>query len=154
VKKFFDSDDWMERRYLKPDGGSVRLFVGRSYDPKRLYHHPELALAYGTDVRLAGIERFGAAPDVPVRVLTGYGKHEATLVLYSLLQDGAWVDNPYLFQLRTSWKLLFRGRSPMTLFFVEDAFRESSMPTERTAAARVLVESIRTYVDARGIPAQ
>src|SRR5664280_2539690 len=40
----FGSEDWIERIYTDEQGKSLRLFVGRSYDHKRLYHHPELAL--------------------------------------------------------------------------------------------------------------
>lgn len=39
----FSSTDWIERQYGGPSG--VTLFIGRSMDPKKLYHHPELALA-------------------------------------------------------------------------------------------------------------
>ncbi|MGQ0736346.1 MAG: hypothetical protein ACT4QD_22165, partial [Acidobacteriota bacterium] len=46
-KRRFDSDDWTERTYTR-QGDEVRLTIVRSYDPKTLYHHPELAVAYGT----------------------------------------------------------------------------------------------------------
>jgi hypothetical protein len=43
VMKNFDSSDWIERRDVS--NADRTLFVVRSFDLKRLYHHPELAIA-------------------------------------------------------------------------------------------------------------
>lgn len=47
----FGCTDSFERYYKDKAGNSVRLFVGRAYDLKRLYHHPELAISHGEDLR-------------------------------------------------------------------------------------------------------
>ena len=38
-----EAEDAIERRY----GPDITLFAARSFDAKQLYHHPELAVAYG-----------------------------------------------------------------------------------------------------------
>ena len=64
----FGTDDFIERRY----GADVTLFVARSYDPKRLYHHPELGVAYGRRFDSTSVvqEAAGSRP-VPIHVLLG-----------------------------------------------------------------------------------
>src|SRR5690349_592526 len=42
----FEATDWFERQY-RVDGREVLLTVIRSHDLKKLYHHPELDVAYG-----------------------------------------------------------------------------------------------------------
>jgi len=62
----FGATDWTERRYGSPE---VKLFVGRSFDSKRLYHHPELAVDYGQSYGQSEVVRLPGRPDVPVHVL-------------------------------------------------------------------------------------
>jgi len=113
----FESDDWMERIY-RSGADEVKLTVVRSHDPKRLYHHPELAVAYGPSYLRTEVRRFAERPDVPVHVL--YADSQATVAMYALHYDGAFVQDPILFQLRTAGELLFSGRKAMTLFFLTD----------------------------------
>jgi hypothetical protein len=120
VKKTFDSDDWVERHYDKPGGGEVTLFVSRSYDLKRLYHHPELAVAYGIDLRDAGIEPLAGAAGVPAHILRGEAEHGIGLAAYSLVYGDRFVSDPYAFQLELAGELVFTTRKPMTLFFAYD----------------------------------
>ena len=63
----FGCEDWIERIYTDEQGKSLRLFVGRSYDHKRLYHHPELALSYAKDLRGEGQIRLPG--QLPVTIL-------------------------------------------------------------------------------------
>jgi hypothetical protein len=115
----FDSDDSVERIY-RVGSHDVRLFVARSFDAKRLYHHPELAALRGTETAGAGIARLPARPDLPLHVLTTARGGQRGVAVYALLYDGHFVDNPILFQLRTSVELLFSGRKPMTLIMASD----------------------------------
>lgn len=145
VKKTFDTDDWSERDYLKPGGGEVTLFVSRSYDLKRLYHHPELAIAYGHDLREAEIQPLAGMATVPVHVLRDGGNQGTGLALYALLYDGEFVGNPYTFQLRTAGELLFSPRRAMTIFFAHDQTAPADARIDDAAAARVLVAAIRSF---------
>lgn len=126
AKERFDTDDWIERVH-RIAGQDVTLFVARSYDAKRLYHHPELALLRDTESASAGTIRPAARPDVPLHVLTTSRDGHRGLAVYALLYDGRFVDNPVLFQLRTATELLISGRKPMTLVF-------ASAPAGRPAA--------------------
>jgi hypothetical protein len=144
VKKTFDSDDWMERRYVNRQGGDVVLFAARSYDLKRLYHHPELAVAYGNDLREAGTTRLAAMEEVPVHVLRGEAPNPG-LAIYALMYEDGFVDNPYLFQMRTAWELLFSPRRAMTLLFAHDPTAEPGMALDTAPATQVLLDAIRSF---------
>ena len=136
----FNSDDWMERTYER-GAEQVRVAVIRSFDAKTLYHHPELAVAYGTP--FAGLEtrRFAARPDVPVFVLQpGPGVNAAAM--YVLHSGNQFVEAPIRFQLQTAGRLLFSRRAPMTLFFVFDPDVREGSSVEDSDAARLLFAAI------------
>lgn len=117
-KRRFESDDWIERRYVS-GSDDVVLTVVRSYDLKALYHHPELAVAYGTPFAHHETMRLPQHPEIPVHVLRSDGNSDA-VGLYVLHYDGRFVDDPIRFQIRTAGELLFNPRKPMTLFFIKD----------------------------------
>jgi len=118
-KRRFDSDDWIERTYTK-DGDDVQLTVIRSYDAKKLYHHPELAVAYGTSFVGHQLRRFPQDPSIPVHILKPAPGVSAR-AMYVLNYGDAFIDDPIRFQIKTAGELLFSRRKPMTLFFVHDA---------------------------------
>jgi hypothetical protein len=142
VMKNFDSSDWIERRY--PGNGGRTLFVVRSFDLKRLYHHPELAIAYGDSYAPTTIAYLPQRPEVPVHMLRSQSGRPLTSV-YTLLYDGAYVKDPVAFQLRTSLELLFSRRKAMTLFFVRDAGLQAEDHTGESAAATLLFDAMRTF---------
>ena len=117
-KRRFDSDDWTERLYAA-NGDEVKLTVIRSYDAKSLYHHPELAVAYGPSYVRSEVLRLADRPDVPVHTIYT-DEDNGTVAMYVLRYDDRFVQDPILFQMRASGELLFSGRKPMTLFFVTD----------------------------------
>jgi hypothetical protein len=124
----FASDDFIERRFL-----DVTLFVGRSYDPKSLYHHPELGLAYGQAFEPVTISTVAtAAGPIPLHVLTG----EHQLAVYALLYDGVFIADPVRFQLANALKMLIAPRRQMTLFFAHGA--PASAPLDSLAARAVV----------------
>ena len=139
----FDSDDWVERRYVSA-GDDVRLTVVRSFDAKTLYHHPELAVAYGTAFVGLDVRRFEARPEIPVFVLEP-GDGVSAGGLYVLHYDGRFVDAPIRFQLRTAGELLFSRRKPMTLFFVYDPSAPPQQDVERSGAVRLLFAAIDSF---------
>lgn len=138
----FGSNDWIERNYA--GAPAARLFVGRTFDPKRLYHHPELAIDYGRSYEPATIIRLASRPDVPVHLLRGSDAGGRAVALYSLQYRGDYIDDPIRFQLQTSFELLFRRRSPLTLFFaVQDL--GAAEDVEQSAAAALLVAAMNAF---------
>jgi hypothetical protein len=138
----FDATDWIERTY-HAGAKDVRLVVVRSFDLKKLYHHPELAAAYGTDLRPAGIQRSSTGPTVVHTFESVAGGRQA--VMYALLYDGVFVEDPLWFQLQTAGKLLVGGRRQMTLFFVHQSDVPAGEPLENTAAASVLRAAVEAF---------
>lgn len=117
IKKEFDSEDWVERAYERPGGDPVTVLVVRSYDMKRLYHHPELAVTEREYERDRLVEVPTAGGPVQVHVLKGT---PTGLAAYALVYRGETVGNPYTFQLKVAPELLFTGQRPLTLVFAED----------------------------------
>jgi len=146
VETRFKSRDWIERRYRETGEAPLLLFVSRSFDPKRLYHHPELALIYGSDFGEEEILRLSADPTRTIHFLRGRRNDEEQEVAYALLYDGRFVDDPILFQLKEAWRSLFRARRPMTLFFVSDSRPSSHLPLEEGRALRLLNRSIDSFL--------
>ena len=143
-KETFDSDDWFARTY-RQDGSEVTLSVIRSYDLKRLYHHPELAVAYGTSFVAHETRRLPAHAEIPLHVLrSGEGWH--TVAVYVLRYDDRYVERPIAFQLRTAGELLFSRRKPMTLFFAHQIAPDDA-DVAALPATRLLLESIRRFTD-------
>ena len=142
----FESDDWIEREYVDSSGRErVRLTVVRTYDAKSVYHHPELAVTYGTSFRDKEIRRFQARPDVPVHVLTPSPGVEAE-GLYVLYYDSRFVEDPIRFQIRLAGELLFSRRKPMTLFFAFDPQRRDAQNVEQAASLKLLLAAIDAFV--------
>lgn len=143
VKNNFESDDWIERIY-RADNLDVTVFVGRSFDAKRLYHHPELALLRGTETTPADTVWSESRHDIPLHVLKTSKDRQPGVAVYALLSDGEFIENPVAFQLRTSARLLISGRKPLTLFMASDHAGEARHP-EESAAARVLLKVIAAF---------
>jgi hypothetical protein len=111
VMDTYGTADYIEREYDR----NLTLFVARSYDAKRLYHHPENGVAHGEGYGRAKVVRQQGRPDVPMFLLENahYGRS-----VYALLYNGEFVDRPIRFQLQNALTLLVRPRALMTLFFV------------------------------------
>lgn len=114
LSEAFDTDDWAVRRVIDDSGSEIVLYVVRSFDWKRLYHHPELAIAHGHDLRYSGVSRLREAPEVPLHTLRGQANGVA---VYSLVYDEVPIAEPIREQLYLGLKVLFRPRRPMTLVF-------------------------------------
>ena len=136
--------DWIERNYTNQQGKSVRLFVGRSYDHKRLYHHPELALSYGKDLRMVGEIQYSEQPNIPVKLLANETK--PVIVAYALLYDKKFVGNAITHQLMSSIIQLITPRKPMTLFYVEEENTSAKSIFSETDAALVLEKAIKDFL--------
>jgi hypothetical protein len=136
------ASDWIERRYAGPP--VVKLFVGRSFDAKKLYHHPELAVDYGHNYSPVTTIRLPQRSDVPVYVLRGQGPSAQHGALYALHYDSGYVEDPIRFQLRTSFRSLFSRRQPMTLFFVSTDLPAGGS-LETSSAASILVAALAAF---------
>ncbi|MBI4526625.1 MAG: hypothetical protein HY695_22725 [Deltaproteobacteria bacterium] len=145
-KALFDSDDWTERTYAARGRRPITLLVVRSYDAKRLYHHPEIGAARGTSFSSKEIIRVAELPEMPVHVLRGPGEAETDLALYALHYGNRFIGNPYLFQLQRSGDLLVSGRKPMTLFFVHTTISRLEA-VDGGAPARLLTAAVRTFLN-------
>jgi hypothetical protein len=131
----FGTTDFIERRY----GTDVTLFVARGYDPKRLYHHPELGLAWGHSFDSASVLKVqSASVDIPLHTLSG----DSDFAAYALLYDDKFIENPMSFQIENAVQALFRPQRPMTLFFARG--RATSDPL-RSPVVRILVSAIESF---------
>ena len=142
-KRRFESDDWFERRYLS-GSDEVLLTVLRSYDLKRLYHHPELDVAYGAGYLSEAIVELRDAPGVPVRVLRTSAETGGTAV-YVLHYGDAYVANPLWLQVQVAGELLFSGRRPMTLIFARDLRGQRTGGVDSYPSSRVLVDALKSF---------
>jgi len=136
--------DWIERNYTNQQGKSVRLFVGRSYDHKRLYHHPELVLSYGKDLKMVGEMQYAAQSKVPVKLLAN--ETRPVIAAYALLYDKQFVENAITHQLKSSIIQLITPRKPMTLFYVEAENTSDLSIFSETDAAFVLESAIKDFL--------
>jgi hypothetical protein len=143
-EEVFGSSDWLERNYSDPrNTRSLSLFIVKGYDHKRLYHHPELAISYGKDLRSSGKIRLPSHPDLTIHRLDNESRtiHAA----YALLYDGKFISDPIRHQLLDSLNLLISARKPMVLFYVADnSSAQSSMANEATAET-LLTQAIADY---------
>ncbi len=143
AKDVFASHDWIERTY-QTSSFPVRLMAARSYDPKRLYHHPELALLRGQEFEPAGTIALPGRPEVPVHVLKTTRTGQRGTVAYVLLYNGEFVRNPILFQLRTSASLVVSGRRAMTLFLASDLAGDAER-LEDAPSVKLLGDAITSF---------
>jgi hypothetical protein len=143
VRETFATDDWIERTF-RINGVETTLFVARSYDPKRLYHHPELALLRGTQTTPAGVTTSRARPDLPLHLVETERAGARGIAVYALHYDETYVDDPLLFQLRTSIELLVSRRKPMTIFMTH-ALAGSANAIDEAPAVRLLLSAIGAF---------
>ena len=139
----FNSQDWIERVYSRTGGFEIRLFVARSYDHKSLYHHPELALSYGSDMTSEGVVPLPGSPEIPVHLLRE--NHGTGLVAYTMLYEDRFVYNPISLQIRSAFDLLFSASKPMTLFYVSTARTPGTRQTDLSSVADLLRAAVESF---------
>ena len=149
-RRLFEAADWSERRYVS-GLDEVMLTIIRSYDLKSLYHHPELAVAYGTNFTRNRVDYLGPRGDVPVHVLED-DDPTGPVGLYVLHYGDAFITDPIWFQIRTSGELLVGGRQQMTLFFARGMRRRAGQPVADLPWTPVLFEAIQQFTGAPAHP--
>jgi hypothetical protein len=119
VEEAFGTRDLVTRQY-----GAIELFAARSYDGKKLFHFPELALTYG---RAATATR-----DVEgARVIEFAQGKETRVAAYALLYGRRPAAQPIRFYLSILPELFLGRREPMTLVYVQaDTPRGGEAATE------------------------
>jgi hypothetical protein len=143
MQRVLATEDWFDRTY-RVGSKQIRLFVARSYDAKRLYHHPEIALVRGSEITVQGVVRAEGRPEIPLHLLTTRSEDEPGLILYALHYGDGFVDDPIRFQIRSAGSLLFSGRRPMTLFFAMSD--ENGDAFQRSEAARLLFTAVDAFL--------
>lgn len=138
----FDSVDWTEHIYTN-GSKTLRLFIAKGYDHKKLYHHPELALSYHQDLRSIGRISLKNRPDVVITVLNH--ANEPKSAAYALLYDGKFIGNPISHQISASISLLASAKKPMILFYAADDDSPKGVPFADTALAALLIKAVDTY---------
>ncbi len=145
VDEMFKSQDWFERVYTHPGKNDVRLFVARSYDHKRLYHHPELGLSYGSNLEQQGTVRLTGGQDIPVHLynqVDGLG-----FAGYVLLYDDEFVEDPISHQIKNTLALLVSARKPLTLFYISGSYEKPGVDFRETPAAAILAAAIQDFME-------
>lgn len=150
VQETFDSYDWMERRYRAPHGEEVLLFAARSYDWKRLYHHPEIGILRGVDLAPGGVHALPGVPGMQAHLLRS--RAERGLAAYVLLYDGRTVQHPIAEQMLHALWLVLGPRKPMTLILAYDGQRRSEASFGESSAATVLAAAVKHFVSQNGPP--
>jgi len=141
----FASTDWIDRRYSGL-GSEIDLFAARSYDFKRLYHHPELTLLRGVDLDARPSVVLPGNPWAYYVLAPPDESGRSGLAVYVLLYGGQPVNDPYAFQLRAMWELLFRPPQPMTLVMGYDAGVPAGAPLGETTLVRLMADAVRGFL--------
>lgn len=142
--RLFEATDWSERLYVS-GADEVILTVIRSYDLKSLYHHPELAVAYGANFTRHEVQYLGRRGDIPVQVLET-DDPTGPVAMYVLHYGDTFVAEPIRFQIKTAGQLLIGGRRPMTLFFAQGQRRRSGVAVSELPWAPVLFTAIEQFL--------
>lgn len=143
-KDVYGSDDWFERIYVNGQDQEVRLFVARSYDQKRLYHHPELALSYGQNFTKKSISALPNYPEIPVHLLSN--DDNSKIVAYVLMSDNKFIKDPIKHQLGNSLRLLISARKPLTLFYASQSELPLNTNFTQSSCATILTLAIQSFL--------
>jgi len=138
-----DADEAIERQY----GSELTLFVARSYDVKRLYHHPELVVAYGRNFDAQTIVWFDRNAPIPVHVLTGPGRTAA----YVVQSGDAFVGDPLAYEMRSALPALFRARRQATLFFAYGRDERTPIALDSPTIG-LLLSAVQSWQSQQGVP--
>lgn len=140
----FACTEWFERIYTDGQNKPLLLFVGSSYDHKRLYHHPELALSYAKDLKMTEQISLPGHPDIAVNVLRN--DRNPLMAGYVLYYDGKFIDNPIAHQIKDSLKQLVSPRKKMTMFYVYDDHAPENISFKDSAGAVLLKNAIEDFL--------
>jgi hypothetical protein len=128
----FGARDFVSREY-----GAIDFFAARTYDGKKLFHFPELALSYG---RAATAVRDVEGARV-IEFATEEGTHVAA---YALLYGRRRVAEPIRFYLSILPEIFVGGKEPMTLVYVQGDARKGEEKALEKDLRTLLARAIET----------
>jgi len=111
---------WDEGTYASDSSGlRLNFVIARSYDPKRLYHRPEIMFVPDTTPDRRRVEWLeNPTEKLPIhRAYYEPGK-PTIMVAYLLVYNSTPVASPYLAQITAFPFQLVGGSRPMTMFFI------------------------------------
>jgi hypothetical protein len=141
VAAHFAAHDFVERRY-HVGAQELELFAARTWDAKKLFHFPELALTYGRSVTA---ERKEELDGVPVRVLEFRNRATVRVSVSALFYGKQPVRDPMPFLLRSLPELFVGRREPMTLIYVQGEARLDGEEALRTELEALLAEAAAAF---------
>jgi hypothetical protein len=147
MKRVFSAVQWKEAS-LPPAGSSAQFktSVIRSYDPKKLYHHPESGLIQKASLNSRGTESIEInSESIPIQRVYYAAADRATIVAYMLVYGSRPVANPYVAQFTALARQLRRGRMPMTMFFISGTGPLSQETVMEQQAKQWLADSWQQY---------
>lgn len=152
MKETLDAESWCEGT-IPTDLPGVNLDVRivRSYDPKKLYHNPELAFMRGYSVKSKGIDLMEAGLEkIPIHRLHFDPDRGSVFGAYLMVYNSKPVANPYTSQVLSFLPQLLSGSRPMTLYFVSGAAAPGALEPIKRAGIQWLVQSWQRYGEACG----
>jgi len=147
VAAHFAANDFVERTY-RAGTQELELFAARTYDAKKLFHFPELALTYGrsaTAERREELDVLGHA--VPVRVLEFRKRNAVRLSVSALFYGRRPVRDPVPFLFRTLPALFVGQREPMTLIYVQGEAHPDDQEALLGELEELLAKSAAAFLD-------
>lgn len=147
MRSVFDAFDWHDGTLAVPQTSShLKFAVVRSYDPKKLYHHPEVAFVREAAATGRGLDWVTVdGENLPIHRAYYSVKQPAIFVAYVLMYRSQPVSNPYWTQLRSFPAELLTGQRPMTLFFISGTSPESDSEAMQKRAVEWLASSWRKH---------
>ncbi len=132
-------------------GLNLDVRIVRSYDPKKLYHNPELAFMRGYSVRSKGLELIDAGIEkIPIHRLHFSSDRGSVFGAYLMVYNSKPVSNPYTAQLYSFLPQLLTGSRPMTLYFVSGAAAPGLLEPMVKAGSNWLIQSRQRYAETCG----
>lgn len=152
VAEHFASRDFLERKY-RVGTHELELFAARTWDAKKLFHFPELALTYGRSVTAERMEELTVADRaVPVRVLEFRQRTSVRRSASALFFGKEPVRDPMRFLLRSLPALFVGQREPMTLIYVQGEVDPDHEAALKEALEELLAESAAAFLNGPGRP--
>jgi hypothetical protein len=147
MREVFDAVQWEEGTLdTTVPASQMKFSIIRSYDPKKIYHHPEISLVRGATPARRDVEYIDAEGErVPVHRAYYNPASTTALVAFILIYHSRPVDNPYLSQIRSAPLQFVRGSYPMTLFFVSAQAPASATREMETQMKKWLIDGWRRY---------
>ncbi len=149
VAAHFASCDYLEREY-RVGTHELELFAARTWDAKKLFHFPELALTYGRSVTAERLEELTVMDRaVPVRVLEFRQRATVRRSVSALFFGKEPVRDPMRFLLRSLPALFVGQRKPMTLIYVQGEAQPGREAALQQELEELLAESAAAFLKAK-----